>query len=218
MRCPWCGSPVMIRGSSWECGWCGDFGSLQRTPAKKSQNTAQITLTLSFVYHVDLPETWSDLKKALGQLAPKNTLLSQLLGKVLLYHISAGIQNARALPDEKKAEELRTFLHNTLDLNLGESADEIMRDVKRGVLFREEAALSETDCGTFWTELLSTRPAEDYYNLVDPDGLFELLSELSSVYAYFGGKKDEEMGEAQDYQNADSCRSGQIGRRAFFCF
>lgn len=201
MRCPWCGSPVMIRGSSWECGWCGDFGSLQRTPAKKSQNTAQITLTLSFVYHVDLPETWSDLKKALNQIAPGQIALPQLLGKVLLYHISAGIQNAGALPDEKKAEELRTFLHNTLDLNLGESAEEIMRDAKRGVLFREEAALSEADCGTFWTELLSTRPVEDYYNHVDPDGLFELFSELSSAYAYFGGKKDEEMGEAQDYRN-----------------
>ena len=192
----------MIRGSSWECGWCGDFGSLQRTPAKKSQNTAQITLTLSFVYHVDLPETWNDLKKALNQIAPKNTLLSQLLGKVLLHHISAGIQHAGALPDEKKAEELRSFLHNTNDLNLGENAEEIMRDAKKGVLFREEAALSETDCGTFWTELLSTRPVEDYYNRVDPDGLFELFSELSSAYAYFGGKKDEEMGEAQDYQNA----------------
>ena len=201
MNCPWCGSPVMIRGSSWECGWCGDFGSLQRTPAKKSPNTAQITLTLSFVYHVDLPETWSDLKKALRQIAPNDTSLSQLLGKVLLHHISAGIQHAGALPDEKKAEELRTFLHNTLDLNLGESAEEIMRDAKRGVLFREEAALSETDCGTFWTELLSTRPVEDYYNHVDPDGLFELFSELSSAYAYFGGKKDEEMGEAQDYRN-----------------
>lgn len=192
----------MIRGSSWECGWCGDFGSLQRTPAKKSPNTAQITLTLSFVYHVDLPETWSDLKKALRQIAPNNTSLSQLLGKVLLHHISAGIQHAGALPDKKKAEELRTFLHNTLDLNLGESAEEIMRDAKRGVLFREEAALSEADCGTFWMELLSTRPVEDYYNHVDPDGLFELFSELSSAYAYFGGKKDEEMGEAQDYQNA----------------
>ena len=202
MRCPWCGSPVMIRGSSWECGWCGDFGSLQRTPAKKSQNTAQITLTLSFVYHVDLPETWTRLKKALGQLAPKNTLLSQLLGKVLLHHISAGIQHAGALPDEKKAEELRSFLHNTNDLNLGESAEEIMRDAKCGVLFREEAALSETDCGTFWTELSATRPVEDYYNHVDPDGLFELFSELSSAYAYFGGKKNEEMGEAQDYKNA----------------
>lgn len=198
MRCPWCGSPVMIRGSSWECGWCGDSGSLKRTPLQQPE----ITLTLSFVYHVDLPETWTRLKKALGQLAPKNTVLSQHLGKVLLHNISTGIQNARALPDEKKAEELRTFLTTTTDLNLGENAEEVMRDAKRGVLFREEAALSETDCGTFWTELLSTRPVEDYYNHVDPDGLFELFSELSSAYAYFGGKKDEEMGEAQDYQNA----------------
>lgn len=159
-------------------------------------------MTLSFVYHVDLPKTWNDLKKALNQIAPQNALLSQLLGKVLLHHISVGIQHAGALPDEKKAEELRTFLTTTTDLNLGESADEIMRDAKRGVLFREEAALSETDCGTFWTELLATRPVGDYYNRVDPDGLFELFSELSSAYAYFGGKKDEEMGEAQDYQNA----------------
>ena len=171
----------MIRGSSWECGWCGDFGSLQRTPAKKSQNTAQITLTLSFVYHVDLPETWTRLKKALGQIASKNALLSQLLGKVLLHHISAGIQHAGALTDEKKAEELRTFLYNTADLNLGESAEAVMRDAKKGVLFREEAALSETDCGTFWTELLATRPVEDHYIRVDPDGLFELFSELSSA-------------------------------------
>ncbi len=207
MDCPWCGSTVEICGDSWECGWCGDFGwcvdieSLQGTPTKKSANTAEITLTLSLVYHVDLPETWNDLKKALDQIAPKNALLSQLLGKVLLHNISTGIQHAGALPDEKKAEELRTFLHTTADLNLGESAEEIMRDAKRGVLFREEAALSENECGTFWAELLSTRPVEDYYNQVDPDGLFELFSELSSAYAYFGGKKDEE-GEAQDYQNA----------------
>ena len=198
MRCPWCGNPATMHGNRWECYYCGDSGTLRRPSANHS---AQVTLTLSFVYHVDLPETWNDLKKALGQLAPKNTLLFQLLGKVLLHNISTGIQRAGALPDEKKAEELRTFLHNTLDLNLGESAEEIMRDAKRGVLFREEAALSEADCGTFWTELLSTRPVEDYYNHVDPDGLFELFSELSSAYAYFGGKKDEEMGKAQDYRN-----------------
>ena len=207
MDCPWCGSTVEVCGDSWECGWCGDFGwcvdieSLQGTPAKKSANTAEITLTLSLVYHVDLPETWNNLKKALDQLAPNNTHLSQLLGKVLLHNISTGIQHAGALPDEKKAEELRTFLHTTADLNLGESAEEIMRDAKCGVLFREEAALSENECGTFWAELLSTRPEEDYYNQIDPDGLFELFSELSSAYAYFGGKKDEEMGKAQDYRN-----------------
>ena len=112
---------------------------LKRTPV---QQPTQITLTLSLVYHVDLPETWSDLKKALRQIAPNDTSLSQLLGKVLLHNISTGIQHAGALPDEKKAEELRTFLHDTADLNLGENAEEIMRDAKRGVLFCEEAALS----------------------------------------------------------------------------
>ena len=198
MRCPWCGNPATTHGNRWECYYCGDSGNLRRMPV---QQPAQITLTLSFVYHVDLPETWSNLKKELNQIAPKNALLSQLLGKVLLHNISTGIQHAGALPDEKKAEELRTFLHTTADLNLGESAEEIMRDAKRGVLFREEAALSENECGTFWAELLSTRPVEDYYNQIDPDGLFELFSELSSAYAYFGGKKDEEMGKAQDYRN-----------------
>ena len=84
---------------------------------------------------------------------------------MLLHNISTGIQNEGALPDEKKAEELRTFLTTTADLNLGESTEEIIRDARRGVLFCEEAALSETDCGTFWTELLSTRPVEDYYKL-----------------------------------------------------
>ena len=198
MNCPWCGSPVEIRGSSWECGWCGDSGRLKRTPLQQPK----ITLTLSFVYHVDLPETWSDLKKELNQIAPQNALLSQFLGKVLLHHISAGIQHAGALPDEKKAEELRAFLHDTADLNLGESAEEIMRDAKRGVLFREEAALSEADCGRFWAELLSTRPVEDYYNNVEPDELYELLHALSSVYAYFGAESGEKVGEAQDYRRA----------------
>ena len=202
MRCPYCGSPVESDGPWWVCYWCGSSCDPEPEHEPEQTPTVRLTLSLSFVYHVDLPETWSDLKKALAQIAPVQTALPQFLGKVLLYHISAGIQHAGVLQDEKKAEELRTFLTTTTDLNLGESAEEIMRDAKRGVLFCEEAALSETDCGTFWTELLSTRPVEDYYNRVDPDGLFELFSELSSAYAYFGGKKDEEMGEAQDYQNA----------------
>ena len=203
MRCPWCGSPVMIHGSQWECGWCGDFGSLRRTPAQKqTSEPAQITVTLSFVYHVDLDETWSEMKKALNQLAPKETSLSQLLGKVLLHSISAGIQHAGALPDEKKAAELRAFLSGTPDLMLGKGTEEIMRDARQGLLFCAESALSETDCGTFWTKLIATRPVEEYYSGDEPDGLDDLLSGLSSAYAYFGGKKDEEAGAAQEYQDA----------------
>ena len=85
-------------------------------------------MTLSFVYHVDLPETWNDLKKALGQLAPKNTVLSQLLGKAVLHNISTGIQNAGALPDEKKAEKLRTFLTTTIDDSVELSSQKRIRN------------------------------------------------------------------------------------------
>lgn len=159
-------------------------------------------MKLSFFYQVDLAETWGKLKKALEQLAPTDPSLLQLLGRVLLYHISVGIQHKGALTDAQKTEELQSFLQNTADLNLGKGAEEILRDARQGILFREEAALSETDCGTFWTELLSLQPAEDYYHRNCPDGLEELFFELSSAYAYFGGKKDEELGEAQDYQFA----------------
>lgn len=27
-RCPHCGSPVILRGNHWECGWCGDHGDV----------------------------------------------------------------------------------------------------------------------------------------------------------------------------------------------
>ena len=101
-------------------------------------------MSFSFDYHVDLAETWRDLQKALEQIAPGQALLSELLGKVLIYHISVGIHhNTGALSNEQKAEELRTFLTATPDLNPGESAEAIMRDIKDGVLFSEVAALSE---------------------------------------------------------------------------
>lgn len=55
MHCPWCGSPVMIHNH------LGNAAGAEIL--KVSPNKAQITLTLSFVYHVDLPETWNELKR-----------------------------------------------------------------------------------------------------------------------------------------------------------
>lgn len=203
MICPSCGYEVDIYGSSWECGWCGDFGRLEIIELPEPpQITLNITLSGSSVRHVDLKETWYALKEALNRLAPEQAPLSQLLGKVLLHSISAGIWHAGALPDEKKAEELRAFLSTTPDLQLGEPAEELMRDAGQRVLFCEEAALSENDCGTFWAELISARPAEEYYNSIEPDGLHDLLSGLSSAYTYFSEKMDEETGKAHEYRTA----------------
>ena len=48
--CPHCGSPVMIRGSRWECGWCGDFGalsSLHPSERAKLDDTIRMTVTVT---------------------------------------------------------------------------------------------------------------------------------------------------------------------------
>lgn len=54
IRCPYCGSPVMIRGNRWECGWCGDFGSISSLqPSEKAKlmqaasPTIRVTVTVT---------------------------------------------------------------------------------------------------------------------------------------------------------------------------
>lgn len=38
IRCPHCGSPVMVRGNRWECGYCGDFGEISSLqPSEKAK-------------------------------------------------------------------------------------------------------------------------------------------------------------------------------------
>ena len=54
IRCPHCGSPVKIRGSRWECGYCGDFGNISSLhPSEKAKlmqavtPTVQVTITVT---------------------------------------------------------------------------------------------------------------------------------------------------------------------------
>ena len=53
IRCPHCGSPVMVRGNRWECGWCGDFGSTsslfssEQAKLVPEKSTPQITLSFT---------------------------------------------------------------------------------------------------------------------------------------------------------------------------
>ena len=66
IRCPHCGSPVIIRGSRWECGWCGDFGSISSLhPSEKAKllqsvsPTVQITVTVTDTSTDETPRKFS---------------------------------------------------------------------------------------------------------------------------------------------------------------
>ena len=53
IRCPHCGSPVIIRGNRWECGWCGDFGGVSSLqPSKKGKLMQSATPSISFTITV----------------------------------------------------------------------------------------------------------------------------------------------------------------------
>ena len=43
IRCPHCGSPVRIRGNSWECGWCRDYGPISSLRPSERAKLAQAT-------------------------------------------------------------------------------------------------------------------------------------------------------------------------------
>lgn len=66
IRCPHCGSPVKIRGSRWECGWCGDFGSISSLhPSEKAKlvqaasPTVQVTATMRDTSEEETPRQFS---------------------------------------------------------------------------------------------------------------------------------------------------------------
>lgn len=53
IRCPHCGSPVMIRGNRWECGWCGDFGGISSLhPSEKAKLMQSAPPSISFTITV----------------------------------------------------------------------------------------------------------------------------------------------------------------------
>lgn len=57
IRCPHCSSPVMVRGNRWECGWCGDFGSISSLfPSEQAKLVCEESkpqITLSFTVSVE---------------------------------------------------------------------------------------------------------------------------------------------------------------------
>ena len=59
IRCPHCGSPVRIRGNSWECGWCRDCGPISSLRPSERAKLAQATAP-SIRFTVTVADTSQD--------------------------------------------------------------------------------------------------------------------------------------------------------------
>ncbi len=205
MRCPNCGSPVMVYANRWECGYCGDCGVLRtRQTAPEPAQTQTITLSFQFVSKLDFDNTWSEMKNVISQNAEK--LLPQL-GNVLIYEISHAMATPGHTTDNEKFQELDEFLHSDPILRDGPNIRDIIHAAKQGEeLCVAEGKLTEDACGGFWQQLIRTLPSGD-----DPEEFEDLLYGLGAFYQYFvsdewGGKNLTRFRELRDAFAYHRCR------------
>ena len=59
IRCPHCGSPVRIRGNSWECSWCRDYGPISSLRPSERAKLAHATVP-SIRFTVPVADTSQD--------------------------------------------------------------------------------------------------------------------------------------------------------------
>ena len=177
MRCPYCGSPVTVRGDFWECGYCGDSGFL---PSRGGGQT-EYTVSFHLVFDIDLSDTWKTMKCSVSAAAGRSAeSLYSSMAMAFLYEITRALSlSDRVLPTEKR-RKLECFLRQTPEMRSVSAASEIMNAAdRRRILFREEGQLEDQACGGFWQKLTDSLPKEE-----DPE-LSDLFRGFGNVHQYF---------------------------------
>ncbi len=149
LTCPRCGSPVVLRGDCWECGWCLDSGDLGSLPCAQPHTELQARI----ICGVDFSQRWTDLKTGLETLVPQEAaaLLPSLL-QAAVYQISASPLPEDGQIEETRLRAVRAFLDSNKEPGLPE--DTAARIWRGEILFEQEGALAEDWFGTFWKSLL----------------------------------------------------------------
>lgn len=152
LACPRCGSPVMLRGNRWECGWCldsGDLGSLSRTQT-------QTELPARIICRVDFAQTWADLKTELARLVPQHAaMLMPSLRQAAVYQISLSPMPEEEQIEPSRLRDMRAFFEANIEFS-----PSTQRIVQGEILFEDEGVLSERRFGTFWQSLLEALEEE----------------------------------------------------------
>lgn len=192
MRCPWCGSPVTIRGNRWECGRCGDFGEIQRRKNRNLQKAPEASENGEEL-DVDSLAIWEKLKKAMGKALPgRAEFLLPDLARTIVCQVRRALDSRLTPLPQCKQEKLGGLLHV-----LGTSAqlpelEQILRgDDWQTSIFQVKGRLNTEFCGTFWQNFLPHRDAIDY-----PEGMDELFENLSRIYAYYADREYWQCKEA----------------------
>ena len=201
IRCPHCGSPVMVRGSRWECGWCGDFGSISSLHhSEKAKLMQAATPTIQFTVTVT---------DSSDEEAPRNFSRSELEDMVRRWDFSENEWACRDLliasfPEAVRfwtAEELSEM--DTMELlgKVGEWKPEVGIQMMKFLLDTAECHLQEPEAAE---QLLGNDLYELFQNqAVQPKLLAQLKTDEHLVRQLFqsayAGDLQEDILEACDW-------------------
>lgn len=152
IRCPHCGSPVMIRGNRWECCWCGDFGAISSLhPSEKAKLMQSASPSISFT--ITVTDTSDDEEEE----TPRSFSRSELEDMVRRWDFSENVWACRdlliaAFPEAVRcwsAEELSEMDAVDLLVETGEHDAETAIQMMKLLLDTAESHLQNPEVAYF---------------------------------------------------------------------
>ncbi len=195
IQCPHCGSPVMVRGNQWECGWCGDFGTLSSLPgSERAKLCPQVDAAESDVLEPleqGVHSILTGIQEHFGEGDSENRMAAQLA----IYGMSHAL-----LPTKNQTSSNLQLLQMFFKRYSFGTAAEVMAASHSGTAaFQDQFLLTKEQLGSFWKGLLPELPREESYKAW-PDWLFEMVDGLSRVESVFSGEDSSVLFDA--YQEA----------------
>lgn len=152
IRCPHCGSPVRVWGNRWECGYCGDFGSISSLhPAEKAKLIRAATPSVQFT--ITMTEDSDDEEEE----TPRNFSRTELEDMVRRWDFSENEWACRdllitAFPEAVRhwsAEELSEMDAMDLLVETGEHDPETAIQMMKLLLDTAESHLQDPEAAYF---------------------------------------------------------------------
>lgn len=193
-RCPHCGSPVMLRGNWWECGWCGDSGYFAPHKQPEQNNLPAICDGELEELERAVLSVVEGMQKRLGNGQPARTQALQLA----VYGMSHALR-----PSGHQTPHSIALLQAFFRCYSFCTASEVLGAARSGTpAFADQFALEQERLGSFWRSVLADLPA---YPLgrAWPDWLCQTLDGLSRIESCFSGRDaSDEFAALQQIWNA----------------
>lgn len=178
-RCPHCGSPVMIRGNWWECGWCGDSGYLASSKSAKQNDLPTIRDEELEELERGVLSVVEGMKKRFGDGQPERTKALQLA----IYGMSHAL-----CPSGNQTPHSLALLQAFFQQYSFCTASEVLGAARSGTpAFADQFVLEQEQLGSFWRSVLTELPSYHCGRAL-PDWLEQTLDGLSRIESCFSGQ------------------------------